>query len=225
MAEVETLSVPEASNTPDASTPIDPAQTQAQTKERNAKNSANLKQHARVYGIAAVASLTLFGAAQTWATASGLPIAMATGIAAAVIAGMVLSSILHEWGHYLGAALAGSTIKIADKPSDYFFFLNFNPKANTQRQALSLTWGGLAGSWLLVAGVAALIPLGSWYGAVLLATVAGRAINASVFELPIAWQTLQGNDFKTALKSRLESPGVVSMPGLIAGLALLVIIT
>lgn len=199
------------------------APTQQQNEEaaeRRSRNFVNLKKHAAVYGIAAMASLILFGAAHTWATSSGWPVALVAGVAAAFIASMVLSSIFHEWGHYAGAALSGSTIKIADQPSDYYFFLGFNPKANSTRQALWMTWGGLSGSWLLVLAIALLIPMDSWMSAVLLATVIGRAVNASVFEVPIAWRTHQGHDFKEALKARLASPGTVNAPGLIVGLAL-----
>jgi len=194
----------------------------ADPASQGTRNTANLKKHAAVYGIAAVASLTLFGAAHTWAVSSGWSLAVGTGIAAAFIAGMVLSSIFHEWGHYAGAALSGSKIKIADQPSDYYFFLGFNPKKNSKRQALWMTWGGLSGSWLLVVGVIVLVPMNSWISAVLLATVVGRAVNASYFEMPIAWRTQQGHDFKQALNDRLQSPGTVNTPGLIVGLALLV---
>ncbi len=190
---------------------------------QSTKNTANLKKHAAIYGVAAVASLTLYGAAHTWATSSGLSIALATGVAAAFIAGMVLSSIFHEWGHYAGAALSGSTIKIADAPSDYYFFLGFNPKKNSPRQALWMTWGGLTGSWLLVIGVLTLVPLNSWMSAVLLATAVGRAVNASYFEMPIAWRTQQGDDFKQALNDRLESPGTIKTPGLIVGMGMMAV--
>lgn len=190
---------------------------------QSTKNAANLKKLAAIYGVAAVASLTLFGAAHTWAASSGLSIALVTGIAAAFIAGMVLSSIFHEWGHYAGAALSGSTIKIADQPSDYYFFLGFNPKKNSPRQALWMTWGGLTGSWLLVLGVLTLVPLNSWMSAVLLATAVGRAVNASYFEVPIAWRTQQGHDFKQALSDRLESPGTVKTPGLIIGMGMMAV--
>jgi len=195
----------------------------AQPLSQSFKNTANLKKHAAIYGAAAVASLTLFGAAHTWAVSSGWSIALGTGVAAAFIAGMVLSSIFHEWGHYAGAALSGSTIKIADQPSDYYFFLGFNPKKNSKRQALWMTWGGLSGSWLLVIGVLVFVPMNSWISAVLLATAVGRAVNASYFEVPIALRTLKGHDFKQALNERLQSPGTVNTPGLIVGLALLLI--
>ena len=229
MAEASTSSVPDSlpESLPDseiesqAEPVILPSE---QSASRRLQNTANLKKHAATFGIAAVASLVLFGAAHTWATSSGLTIALVAGIAAAFIAGMVLSSIFHEWGHYSGAALAGSTIKIADQPSDYFFFLGFNPKSNSVEQALWMTWGGLSGSWLLVLIVALLVPMDSWISAVLLATVVGRAVNASIFEVPIAWQTHRGLDFKDALNARLASPGTVNAPGLIVGLALVALL-
>lgn len=217
MAEARIDTVPDSQS----QTHAEPTQRQAEdAAARKLKNRANLKKHAAVYGTAAVASLVLFGAGHTWAVSSGLPVAFVAGIAVAFIAGMILSSIFHEWGHYVGAALSSSSIKIADQPSDYYFFLGFNPKANSTRQALWMTWGGLSGSWLLVLAVALLIPMDSWISAVLLATVIGRAVNASIFEVPIAWKTHQGHDFKEALNARLASPGTVNAPGLIVGLAL-----
>jgi hypothetical protein len=221
MAEVIAQPVPDSQS--DSLTDNQGEPTQQQSEEaanRASKNIENLKKHAAVYGIAAVASLILFGAAHTWATSSGWPVALVAGVAAAFIASMVLSSIFHEWGHYAGAALSGSSIKIADQPSGYFFFLGFNPKANSTRQALWMTWGGLSGSWLLVLAVVLLIPMDSWISAVLLATAIGRAVNASIFEMPIAWRTHQGHDFKETLNARLASPGTVNAPGLIVGLAL-----
>lgn len=222
MAEIETLNGQQAHAPTSPEGAPEPA---AVTAERRAKNTANLKKHASIHGMAVVVALTLFGAAHTWATSSGWPIALVTGVAAAFIAGMVLSSIFHEWGHYSGAALAGSQIKIAEQTSDYTFFLGFNPKKNSTRQALALTWGGITGSWLIVFAVALLVPMTSWISAVLLATLAGRAVNASYFEVPIAWRTHHGYDFKSALNERLESPGTVNVPGLIAGLALLPVLT
>ena len=188
-----------------------------QEAERRASNAKNLKKMAALYGSAVVAALALYGAAQTWAAATGLLIASITAIAAAVVAGNVLSGIFHEWGHFSGAALAGSKIKIPETPSDLYFFLGFDVKANSTRQALWLTWGGLSGSWLLVVLVALLIPLGSWGGAILLATVFGRAVNASVFEIPVALRTRKSENFRQELKDQLASPGIVQLPGLIAG--------
>jgi len=201
------------------------AHTTTSESEIKSRNAANLKKHAYMYGLAVIASLTLFGAAHTWASASGWALATGTGIAAAIATGMVLSSIFHEWGHYSGAALSGSTIKIADTPSNYYFFLGFNPKANTVTQALWMTWGGLIGSWLLALLVLLLVPMDSWMSAALLATAVGRAVNASVFEVPIALRTMRGDDFKTALKERQAAPGVVQFPGLMVGLALAAVIS
>ena len=178
-----------------------------------------------IYGVAAVASLALFGAGHTWAATSGWLLAMGTGVAAAIVAGMVLSSITHEWGHYSGAALSKSALKITAEPVNYFFFLNFDANNNSTRQALWMSWGGLAGSWLLVLAIALLVPLDSWVSAALLATVLGRAVNASVFEVPIALRTRRSRNFKQELADQLESPGIVKVPGLVVGLAFLALAT
>lgn len=189
------------------------------TEDTVAKESAaNLKKMAMIYGVATVAALTLFGAAHTWAAASSWALASFTSIMAAFVTGMVLAGIFHEWGHYSGAALSGSTLKVTEQPVDYFFFLNFDVNKNSTRQALWMSWGGLAGSWLLVVSTALLVPLDSWASAVLLATVIGRAINASVFEVPIARRTKQSENFKQELADQLRSPGIVKAPGVIAGL-------
>ena len=62
------------------------------------------------------------------------------------------------------------------------------------------------------------IALPSAASAALIGTVLGNAVNASVFEVPIILQTRRTGEFEKALYGRLESPGLVKMPGLIAGL-------
>jgi hypothetical protein len=95
---------------------------------------------------------------------------------------------------------------------------NFDIAANSARQAIWMSWGGLAGSWLLPAALVLLVPVDSLASAALIATALGQAVNASVFELPIVLRTRETGDFDKALSDRLDSPGVVKMPGLVVGL-------
>ena len=208
----------EASNEPNPEPETDAAGIRAQNLE-------NLKKVGTVHFVAVVAALTLFGAANAWALSSGLALALVVSVAAAYIAGTVLSGITHEYGHYSGAVLAGSPHKVLEQPVRYFFMFNFDMKEGTTRQALWMSWGGLLGSWLLVVGLFLLLPMDGWASAALIATVLGNAVNASIFELPVIRQTRQTGEFKKTLYSRLESPGLVRMPGLIAGLVAFALLT
>ena len=186
--------------------------------EQQAQNRKNLKKVGTVHFVAVIAALTLFGAAHTWAVASGIALALAVAIAAAYIAGSVLSGIIHEYGHFSGAVLSGAPHKVLAKPARYFFMFNFDMKAGSQEQALSMSWGGVLASWLLVLVLLVLVPMDGWASAVLVATVLGNAVNASVFEVPVILKTRETGEFEQALYDRLDGPGLVKMPGIIAGL-------
>jgi len=197
----------------------------AEGKTQAEKNRENVRSVGAIHGTAVVAALALFGAAHTWAAVSGWPLATATAVAAAVIGGVVLSSISHEWGHFSGAVLSRSRYKVARKPFNYFFMFNFDMAANSARQAIWMSWGGLAGSWLLLVVLAIGVPLDSLASAALVATVLGQAVNASVFEVPIVLRTRETGDFEQALYDRLDTPGVVKTPGLVVGLLAFALLT
>ena len=193
--------------------------------DKRAENLANLKKVGTIHFVAVVAALTLFGAANTWALTSGIALALVVSVAAAYIAGTVLSAIIHEYGHYSGTVLSGAPHKVLRKPARYFFMFNFDMKAGTTRQALWLSWGGVLGSWLLVAALFLLLPMDGWASAALVATALGNAVNASVFEVPVIRKTMETGEFEKALYDRLESPGLVKMPGVVVGLLAFALLT
>jgi hypothetical protein len=186
---------------------------------------ANLKKIGSWHAAAVIAALTLFGAAHTWADASGWLLAQATAVAAAFLAGMVLGPLFHEWGHFAGARLSGALSPVLKTPYRLFFMFRFDMQANNLRQAQWLSWGGITGSWLLVILLLILVPMDGWASAVLLATAIGRAVNASVFEVPVVLRTRQSGEFERELTERLKSPGVRQTPGLIAGVIVLAALT
>ena len=169
------------------------------------------------HGAAVLAALTLFGAAHTWAATSGWLLASLVSLGMAFVAAMAISPIFHEWGHFVGARLSGATSPVLAKPARLFFMFNFDMQANSTRQALWMSWGGLTGSWLLVALLFLLVPMDSWASALLVATATGRAVNATVFEFPIIQRTRSTGAFNKALTEQLETTGIVQMPGLVAG--------
>ncbi len=212
---------PEAGNEADAESKADATD----GTDVRAQNLKNLKKVGTLHFVAVVAALTLFGAAHTWAASSGLALALVVAVAAAYIAGTVLSGIVHEYGHYTGTVLSGAPHKVLEKPARYFFMFNFDMKEGTTKQALWLSWGGVLGSWLLVVGLFLALPMDGWASAALVATVLGNAVNASVFEVPVIRKTMATGEFEKALYGRLESPGLVKMPGIIAGLLAFALLT
>ena len=200
-------------------------QANEESADVRAQNLKNLKKVGTLHFVAAVAALTLFGAAHTWALTSGIALALVVAVAAAYIAGTALSGIFHEYGHFSGAALSGAPHKVLGKPARYFFMFNFDMKAGSAKQAIWMSWGGLLGSWSLVAALLLLLPMDGWAAAALVATVLGNAVNASVFEVPVIMQTRATGEFEKALYGRLESPGLVRMPGVVAGLLAFALLT
>jgi len=190
-----------------------------------AENLAKLKKVGTVHFVAVVAALTLFGAANSWALTSGIALALVVSLAAAYIAGTVLSGIIHEYGHYSGAVLSGAPHTVLKKPARYFFMFNFDMKQASTRQALWMSLGGVLGSWLLVGALVVSLPIDGWATAALIATVLANAVNASIFEVPIILKTRQSGEFEQELKARLESPGLVRMPGIVVGLLAFALLT
>ena len=176
------------------------------------------------HGAAVVAVLTLFGAAHAWAANTDWLLASLVAPLAAFLAGMVLAPISHEWGHFAGARLSGAVSPVNAQPYRWFFIFNFDARTNSATQALWMSWGGQIGSWLAVLAVLLLVPMDSLVSAVLLATVLGQALNASVFEVPVMLRTRQSQDLETEVNAQLADPGLVQWPGLFVGVATILII-
>ncbi len=166
---------------------------------------ANLKKVGLLHSVAFVATLTLWGAADTWASVSGWGLAHAVAIANSVLAATIVTGILHEWGHYAGARLAGSATQALEKPVGYFFMFNFPFDQNGARQFLWMSWGGILMPWVLVALCVGLVPMDTASRAILLAVFISRAVQVSFFEIPVAWRTSSGGDPQKELERRLLS--------------------
>jgi hypothetical protein len=189
-----------------SSEPNDPAaaQTPAEPAFDRDKDRANLRRVAVLHLVMVMAALTLWGAADAWAVASGWSLAWAVALANAVIAGFVISSTLHEWGHFAGARLAGSVSPVLDKPVRYFFMFNFSFEKNDTRQFLWMSWGGILVPWALVLLTPLLVPIDNASRALLLATFVTRAVQISMFEVPVVLRTRNGGEPRAELGRQLE---------------------
>ena len=85
------------------------------------------------------AGLALWGGADAWATTSGLAVALVTSVGSALIAGWIIASLMHEWGHYLGAKLSRSKAPRIKAPGLLFFRYNFDLVNNSLGQFTSMS--------------------------------------------------------------------------------------
>lgn len=175
----------------------------AQGNEKKLSDWQRFRQVGKYHGVALLAAVTLFGAADAWAMTTGLLIADVVAVLNAVVAGTVLAIIFHEWGHFIGARVAGAYSPMVRKPTNAFIF-GFNFARNTSRQFLSMSIGGPAGNLLLVALVLVLVPLDSWGRAMLLAVVVARAVSVIMFEGPIIMRAFRGIDPEASLETGLN---------------------
>ena len=150
-------------------------------------------------------SLSLWGVSDYWAAESELILALGLALINSVVAGTIIASILHEWGHFLGARLSGSNAPLLEKTFSFFFF-NFKDEGNTKSQFLQMSLGGPLANWSLVIGVFLLLPLETWSQILLIATMLSIAVSVSIFEVPIMLRLKDGEP-SVIIQKRLEEAG------------------
>ena len=150
-------------------------------------------------------SLSLWGVSDYWAAESELILALGLALINSVVAGTIIASILHEWGHFLGARLSGSNSPLLEK-TFFFFFFNFKDEGNTKSQFLQMSLGGPLANWSLVIGVFFLLPLETWSQILLIATMLSIAVSVSIFEVPIMLRLKDGEP-SVIIQKRLEEAG------------------
>jgi len=146
---------------------------------------------ARRDGAIALGALTLFGAADAWHVATGLGLAAVLALADAVVVGIVLGALAHEWGHFAGARWAGGIAPTRDIRSLFpIFDLDLHASDPAAFRAMSV--GGNLAHWSLVLTVLVFVPLDSAGRVALLASTFGFAVSASATEFPIIGRAFRG---------------------------------
>ncbi len=170
-----------------------------------ALESARTKEIAQLHFAMVMGALTLWGAADAWVAVSDLMIARVVVVANALIAALVVTSVLHEWGHFAGARLSGAVSPVLEKPVKYFFMFDFKFDENDSRQFVWMSWGGILTPWLVVVLVLLLVPLDTVGRVVLLAAFVARAAQVSLFEVPVTLRALRGGDPRAELGKELKA--------------------
>ncbi len=139
-----------------------------------------------------VAALALFGGADAWVQGANFLLADFTAVAASLIAGWSITGLLHEWGHYAGAKLAGSIAPRVRLPGFSFFRYNFDLEKNSIGQFAAMSLGGNVAHWGVVAAALLLVPTTTTSQATFVGATVAFAVFASVIEWPIIIRTLGG---------------------------------
>jgi hypothetical protein len=133
----------------------------------------------------AVVALALFAAADSWNTVTGLGIAGLLCIVTAVLAGVAIPTLVHEWFHYLGARFATAAFDIPTRQG--LFVFNWDFGSNNVTQFFIMSAAGTVGSVLAVVLLWSAVPADSGGRAVL----HGAALASLVYSALIEWPVIR----------------------------------
>ena len=167
--------------------------------------------HGAVFALLVLGAYWLNEREQAGATGAALYLAASL----AFLIGLALSHILHEWGHFLGARLGGARLTVRDKISPLFFDFEF--PANTPRQFLWMSAGGLSGNLLLLFFVSLCIDPAGLVLTALMAAVLGQLVFVVILELPVSLRVLAGQEPFSALTEHFGQGGPLFLRALVAG--------
>jgi hypothetical protein len=140
-----------------------------------------------VHLLAGVTVLALWAATDAWQAVTALPAARLLSVLAAVPAGLVFSTLIHEWCHLLGARLAAAAYSVPAKPG--LFVFNFDFRQNSLQQFRMMSYAGQAGSVLAVLLVWWALPLDSGGRAMLFSATVGSGVFGALIEWPVLART------------------------------------
>ncbi len=146
-----------------------------------------LYKHAALQMGIALLVFTLWAAADSWYLLTGLAIASALAIITALLAGITLASIVHEWSHFAGARFSNSSYTIPKKTGTFVYDFDFDK--NSLRQFNIMSCAGQIGSWATVIALLLLIPMDSSGRVMLVAGAVGSAVFAAMVEWPVLLRT------------------------------------
>jgi len=189
-ASVEDLSPHSSGDASGRSRKADP-RLSALTKDVAEQDQAKLSQVILRDVAILAALLSLFAAAETWATASGLGLASLLSVVDGLLVGVATAGLLHEWGHFAGARLAGGHAPL--KPIGSFPTLfDFDYKNNDSR---AFDWMSIGGNAADIAAVLVLffaLPVSTPGQAALVAGAFGFAVFAASVEFPVIRKARSG---------------------------------
>ncbi len=162
----------------------DPSQQNQQDKNLRLQAAA----HTGVFLLAA----TMWISSDLWLQFSDVSLAKPLAFLVAIAAGIAMSHIIHEWGHYFGAVLSGGQYTV--KASIHPLFFDFDYASNTPKQYLWLSAGGPIGNICLITLLWLCLPLDNFARECLFATCIGNLVYVLVLEGPVSLRIRNGEN-------------------------------
>ena len=190
---------------------------------RRQRDRLRLRQVAIKHALILLVLSSLLGLVDFWASITGKLWVHSIAVLDAVVVGFVLASLVHEWGHFAAARIAGAVSPVLkEQPLSLtsFFMFTFKHELNSRQQFLSMSTGGMIGNWLVCLLLFMLLPLHTPAQLALVATCIAIAVNVSIFELPIIWRVKGGDAPEETILNRLkENRGLSSQLGSVLGIS------
>ena len=156
-----------------------------------------LKKLAQTHALVLVAALAAFAAADSWNIVSGLGIAGLLCFVTGALAGVTITTLVHEWFHYLGARHSGGLFDIPVKQG--LFLYNWDFRSNSVRQFLIMSVAGTIGGLLALMLLWTAVPVDSWGRAALRGGAIASVVFAAYIEWPVITRVRRGGDPLTEL--------------------------
>jgi hypothetical protein len=158
----------------------------------DAAQSAQTAQLARNHGLVFLVAILSFAAADTWSVSSGLLIADLLGVAIGAVAGITITSLVHEWFHYWGTRFARAQFKLPARQGLFVYVWDFGK--NSTGQFLVMSIAGTIGSVLAVALLWSAVPADTLGRAVLRSAAVASLIYSAMIEWPVIRRARHSDD-------------------------------
>ena len=167
------------------------------------------------HGLVFLVALSLFAAADSWSAISGLGIATLLSVITGALAGITISTLVHEWFHYAGARYVGAAFEIPSRQGLFLYDWDFS--SNSLRQFLFMSIAGSVGGFVALILLWNAVPADSWGRAALRSGVIASVLFAALIEWPVIRRARESGDPLTEL-SKIDQP-LLSRSFIIAGIA------
>ncbi|MEH6588915.1 MAG: hypothetical protein V7746_01595 [Halioglobus sp.] len=185
-------------------------------------DASTLVRQALAHGSVALALAGLLFMVYSWALSANTAYVSGIAFTCAFLSGLGFSHIIHEWCHYVGARMANSAITL--KPKIHPLFFDFDLEANTSRQFLWLSMGGLVGNFILLALLVYLPIVPSIAMTGLLAAVLGQIVFVLILELPVSVEVMRGKAPLAAITGHFEQGGPLFLRAALGGIGTAVLV-